>query len=206
MDNNENLYPIFSHSYIIVESFSIAIEEIGVDEGKQINTYASRCIHVRMNVSERKPLYKSPGEKGKRGFEDLECYQPALEVMAKIHTFSKPLPTDEKYDLFAQIQRASKGVTGNIAEAYGRYHYLESLRYDSIARSELCETLAHIINARVPGYIDQPNFDSLYKLIRQAEQGLNGFMAYVRRQRAGSKEFGDKRIGESQTDYEEENE
>lgn len=152
-------------------------------------------------MAEKNPLYVSPGEKGKRGFEDLECYQLALEVMAKIHAFSKTLPPDEKYDLYSQIRRSSKGVTGNIGEAYGRYHYLDSLRYYSIARGELNETLAHLINARVLGYIDQPAFDTLYKLIRQAEQALNGFMAYVRRQRAGSQEFGDKRIHEELADY-----
>lgn len=152
-------------------------------------------------MSEKNALYESPGDKGKRGFEDLECYQLALEVMAKIHAFSKTLPADEKFDLYAQIRRASKGVTGNIAEAYGRYHYLDSLRYYSIARGELNETLARLIDARVLEYISQSDFESLYELIRQAEQALNGFMSYVRRQRAGVQEYGDKRIGESQTDY-----
>lgn len=152
-------------------------------------------------MSERKVLYESPGEKGKRGFEDLEYYQLALDVMAKIHAFSKTLPSDEKYDLYAQIRRCSKGVTGNIAEAYGRYHYLDSLHYYSIARGELNETLARLIDARVLEYINQSDFESLYKLIRQAEQTLNGFMSYVRRQRAGTQEYGDKKIGESQTDY-----
>ena len=36
-------------------------------------------------MAERKALYVSPGEKGKHGFEDLECFQLALEVMAKVH-------------------------------------------------------------------------------------------------------------------------
>ncbi|HSL44556.1 MAG TPA: four helix bundle protein [Anaerolineales bacterium] len=152
-------------------------------------------------MSEKKPLYKSPGEKGKRGSEDLECYQLALEVMAKIHAFSKALLAEEKYDLYAQIRRSSKGVTANIAEAYGRYHYLDSLHYYSIARGELNETLAHLINARVLDYLNQPDIDLLYKLICQTEQGLNGFMAYIRRQRAGSQDYGDKRISESQIDY-----
>ena len=152
-------------------------------------------------MSEKKPLYDSPGEKGKRGFEDLECYQLALEVMAKIHAFSKTLPPDEKFDLYAQIPRASKGVTGNIAEAYGRYHYLDSLHYYSIARGELNETLARLIDARVLEYIDQSDFELLYKLIRQTEQALNGFMSYIRRQRAGAQDYGDKRIGEGQMDY-----
>ena len=153
-------------------------------------------------MSERKPLYQSPGQPGKRGFEDLECYQLALEVMAKIHAFSKTLPPDEKFDLYSQIRRSAKGVTGNIGEAYGRYHYLDSLHYYSIARGELNETLAHLIDAKVLNYIDQPAFESLYSLIRQAEQTLNGYMNYVRRQRAGSQEYGDKKIHEDQAQYE----
>lgn len=152
-------------------------------------------------MTEKKPLYESPGEKGKRGFEDLECYKLALEVMAQIHAFSKTLPADEKYDLYAQIRRSSKGVTGNIGEAYGRYHYLDSLRFYSIARGELNETLARLIDAKVLNYIKQPDFESLYKLIRQAEQALNGFITYVRRQRAGSQEYGDKAVHEDQASY-----
>jgi four helix bundle protein len=153
-------------------------------------------------MSEKKPIYQSPGEKGKRGFEDLECYQLALEVMARVHTFSKTLPPDEKYDLYAQIRRSSKNVTGNIAEAYGRYHYLDSLHYYSIARGELNETLSRLIEARVLEYINQSDFETLYKLIRQTEQTLNGYMAYIRRQRAGWQEYGDKKIREHQADYE----
>jgi four helix bundle protein len=146
-------------------------------------------------------LYQSPGEKGKRGFEDLECYQLALNAMVKIHEFSQTLPPNEKYDLSAQIRRSAKGVAGNIAEAYGRYHYLDSLHYYSIAHGELNETLSHLINARVLNYVDQPDFESLYTLIRQAEKALNGFMAYVRRQIAGASEFGDRAIREEPALY-----
>ena len=152
-------------------------------------------------MSEKMPLYESPGEKGRRGFEDLECYQLALEVMAKIHAFSKTLPADEKFDLYSQIRRASKNVTGNIAEAYGRYHYLDSLHYYSIARGELNETLSRLIEARVLEYIPENDFELIYKLIRQTEQILNGYMSYVRSKRAGSQEYGDKKVREDPADY-----
>ncbi|MDO8752835.1 MAG: four helix bundle protein, partial [Anaerolineales bacterium] len=110
-------------------------------------------------------------------------------------------PPDEKFDLYAQIRRSAKGITGNIGEGYGRYHYLDSLRFYSIARGELNETLVRLIDAKVLDYIKQPDFESLYKLIRQTEQALNGFMSYVRRQRAGSQEYGDKSIHEDQSSY-----
>jgi four helix bundle protein len=146
-------------------------------------------------------LYISPGQPGKRGFEDLECYKLALDIMVNVHAFSKTLPSDEKYDLYVQIRRSSKSATDNIGEGYGRYHYLDSLDYYSIARGELNETLAWLIDARVLGYIDQPTFEPLYKLIRQAEQALNGFMNYVRRQRAGVQEYGDKKVREDSVIY-----
>lgn len=152
-------------------------------------------------MSEKRALYLSPGEKGKSGFEDLEFYQLALEVMANVHEFAKSLPPEEKFDMFSQIRRSSKSVTANIAEGYGRYHYLDSLRAYSIARGELNETLAHLINARVLNYIEQKAFDELYQLIRKTEQLLNGYMAYVRRQRAGSQEFGEKAVREVGEDY-----
>lgn len=152
-------------------------------------------------MTEKKALYLSPGEKGKSGFEDLEFYQLALEVMAKAHEFAKTLPPEEKFDILSQIRRSSKSVTANIAEGYGRYHYLDSLRAYSIARGELNETLAHLINARVLNYIEQKFFDELYQLIRKTEQLLNGYMAYVRRQRAGSQEFGEKVAREAGEGY-----
>ena len=152
-------------------------------------------------MTERKPLYTSPGEPGKRGFEDLDCYKLALEVMVNVHAFSKTLPPDEKFDLYAQIRRSAKGITGNIGEGYGRYHYLDSLRFYSIARGELNETLARLIDAKVLGYINQLEFESLYKLIRQTEQALNGFMSYVRRQRTGSQEYSNESIHEGEASY-----
>ena len=173
-----------------------------MDGGRsQVDRYTSKQVDKERALSEKKILYDSPGERGKRGFEDLECYQLSLEVMAKIHAFSKTLPSDEKYDLYAQIRRCSKNWIGNIAEAYGRYHYLDSLHYYSIARGELNETLSRLIEARVLEYIPQSEFELLYKLIRQAEQTLNGYMNYVRRQRAGSQEYGDKKVHEDQADY-----
>jgi four helix bundle protein len=125
-------------------------------------------------MAERIQLYISPGAPGKRGFEDLDCYKLTLEVMVAVHAIAKALPSEEKYDLVSQIRRSSKSVTANIAEGYGRYHYLDSLRCYAIARGELNETLAHLINAHALGYVGQETFAPLYKLIRETEQALNG--------------------------------
>jgi len=149
----------------------------------------------------RRAQYDSPGEPGKSGFEDLECFKLALDLVVNAHEFARRLPADEKYDTVRQVRRSSKSVTANIAEGYGRYHYLDSLKFYSNARGSLNETLGHFINGCVLEYIDQAYFAQLYDLTRRAEKALNGFMSYVRRQRAGHELYGDRAAREEPTEY-----
>ena len=67
--------------------------------------------------------------------------------MVECHRVANVLPAREKYDLVSQIRRSSKSVMANIAEGYGRYHYLDSLRFYYIARGSLEETISHLITA-----------------------------------------------------------
>jgi four helix bundle protein len=55
-------------------------------------------------------------EKGQRGFEDLECYQLALQVLREAYTVAKLLPPEEKFNLSDQMRRAATSVALNIAE------------------------------------------------------------------------------------------
>lgn len=45
----------------------------------------------------------------------------------------------EKYELVSQMRRASRSVTHNIAEGYGRFHYQENIRFCRISRGSLHE-------------------------------------------------------------------
>ena len=133
-------------------------------------------------------------ERGQRGFEDLECYQLALQVLREAYRVVKKLPPEERYNLAHQMRKAAISVVLNIAEGYGRYHYLDSLRFYYIARGSLDETINHTITAHDLGYIDAARFRELYELGRETERALNGYINYVRRQKAGSETYGDKYI------------
>lgn len=51
--------------------------------------------------------YQSPGQTRQRGFEDLDCFKLALDVLVNAHELAKCLPTEEKYDLAVQIRRSA---------------------------------------------------------------------------------------------------
>jgi four helix bundle protein len=145
--------------------------------------------------------FNSPSLPGKGGFEDLECYKLTLDIIVNAYEMARHLPQEEKYDLANQVRRSSKSIAANIAEGYGRFHYLESLRSYYIARGELNETLAHFTNALILGYIQQQYYDRVHELVRKAESTLNGFIAYVRKQQQGQHEFGEHSVHESMVNY-----
>jgi len=149
-----------------------------------------------------KANHQPTGETGKSGFEDLQCYKLSLDVMLNAHKVASNFPSEEKYDLIQQLRRASKAISANIAEGYGRYHYLDTLRFYSIARGTLNETLSHLIVAKTLGYIKEDYYSEFSELIRETERTLNGLMQYVRKKRRGDDLSDGRVIREEQIDYE----
>jgi four helix bundle protein len=139
-------------------------------------------------------------ENEQRGFEDLECYQLALRVFKQAYQIAKALPPEEKFNLADQLRRAATSVLLNIAEGYGRYHYLDCLRFYYFARGSLSEVLSGFIACDASGYTigDLPG---QRELCHSAMRSLNGYIRYIRNQRQGIQEYGDKVIREENAIY-----
>lgn len=56
-----------------------------------------------------------------RSFEDLECWKTCTELRRYDSKLIKKFPKNEQYELTSQMKRASRSVTHNIAEGYGRF-------------------------------------------------------------------------------------
>ncbi len=70
-------------------------------------------------------------------FEDLDCLKLAAELRRAISSRAKNFPKDERYLLTDQLKRASRSVTANIAEGYGRYHYQEYIQPGKLPASKI---------------------------------------------------------------------
>lgn len=139
-------------------------------------------------------------ERGQRGFEDLECYQLALQVLKEAYRVAGRLPSEEKFNLAHQMRKAAVSVVLNIAEGYGRYHYLDSLRFYYIARGSLNETLSGFITCNEVGYTSG-ELPHQRELCHSALRSLNGYIRYVRRQQQGRQEYGDHLVREERPLY-----
>src|SRR5438045_5873091 len=95
-----------------------------------------------MNTVERAPV---------RTFEDLECWKQCRTLRLFVAKSVIPvLPKGECYRLGDQLLRAAHSTTANIAEGYGRFHYLDNAKFCSNARGSCWEVLDNLIT----GYVE----------------------------------------------------
>ncbi len=122
-------------------------------------------------------------ETSQSGFETLEVWKKARIFRVNIIGLCKSIPQEEKYRLIDQIKRLSRSVTANIAEGYGRFHYLDNIKFCGDARGSLNETFDHLTVAFDEKYINE---ETLFQLRQQFEtvlKLLNGYIAYLKKQK-----------------------
>lgn len=77
--------------------------------------------------------------------------------------------------------RSSRFIASNIAEGYGRYHFQENIQFCRQARGSLTELLNDLITAYEENYIDQKQFNSVRKDVKNCHMLLNGYISYLKR-------------------------
>ncbi len=55
-----------------------------------------------------------------RSFEDLEVFQRAYRLSLEVHRASLTFPKIEQLALGDQVRRASKSISANVAEGFGK--------------------------------------------------------------------------------------
>lgn len=116
-------------------------------------------------------------------FENLICWQKAYELKKSLKKDLFPhLPPSEKFDLKSQILRAARSSTANIAEGWGRFHYLDSNRFYYNSRGSLAELLDHVLEAKDENYLSDELYKDLRIQILEAIKVLNGFIFYLKRE------------------------
>ncbi len=117
------------------------------------------------------------------GFETLEVWKQARVFRIMIIDLCKQIPPEEKYRLTDQIKRSSRSVTANIAEGYGRFHYLDNIKFCRDARGSLNETLDHLTVAFDEGYIINSKMIELKQQFEKVLKLLNGYIGYLKKQK-----------------------
>ena len=117
-----------------------------------------------------------------KSFENLEVWQIGRDLVTKVYTLTASLPQSEAFGLIDQIKRAALSVPANIAEGFGRYHYMDKARFYLNARGSLYELKSHLLIAQDLSYLkeSQPVYDVL-TLVDNLSVKLNNLIATTRK-------------------------
>jgi len=117
-----------------------------------------------------------------RTFEDLECWKACRILRIFVaRSLCKALPKDERYRLGDQLIRAARSTTANIAEGYGRFHYLDNAKFCSNARGSAWEVLDRVITPEDEGLAPSEITSEARAQVKKSVALLNGYIAYLRR-------------------------
>ena len=114
-------------------------------------------------------------------FESLEAWKEARVLRNQMSVLCKKMPSEEKFRLIDQLYRASRSITANIAEGFGRFHHQENIQFCRQARGSLLEVLDHLTCSLDEKYITQTQFDEFREQIFKVKRILNGYIAYLKR-------------------------
>ena len=90
-------------------------------------------------------------------------------------------PKNDQFRLVDQMVRASRSVTANIAEGYGRYYYQENIQFCRQARGSLYELLDHFTVALDEEYISRKTFEEFQAEVFDLVKLLNGYIKYLQK-------------------------
>ena len=114
-----------------------------------------------------------------KGFQELKVWQEGRKIRQFSSSIAHDLPDSEKYSLANQILRASRSITNNIAEGYGRFHFQENAQFCRQSRGSVHELLDHFIIAYEEKYINEELFLVGQNLIKNYLPLLNGYIKYL---------------------------
>jgi len=114
--------------------------------------------------------------------EDLEIYHLAKAISSAAWEIYGTIPSEHKYKLGQQFLSAADSVGANICEGYGRYHYLDAVRFYYYSRGSLFETKWWISSLEERKLISPEKAIELIKNIKNLGVKLNNFITQIKKQ------------------------
>jgi four helix bundle protein len=104
-----------------------------------------------------------------------------MEVAERVFVLTDKLPRKEDYGFTSQIRRAALSISANIAEAFGRNHSLDKIRFYYVARGSVTETRSHVEYGRRVGYLVASDAAALRERLNQVHAEINRVISSLRK-------------------------
>jgi four helix bundle protein len=114
--------------------------------------------------------------------EDLQVYQMLVDLHIEISDLSLNWPSFEKFELAAQVRRASNSAPANLAEKHSDRHVRNKIEGVNRSRTEALEVVHHLYVAQRKKYITEEVYQHYKERYQRCVRMLNGLERTLERQ------------------------
>lgn len=129
-------------------------------------------------------------------YRQLDVWQRAMELVEAVYGMTKLLPSEERYGLTSQVQRAAVSVPANIAEGWGRNSRKEYMHHLSRAKGSLMELETLLIVVMRLGFVSKEQGRRAWELSQEVGKMLTALMASLRNGKGSSETSETENAGE----------
>ena len=116
-----------------------------------------------------------------RNFRNLEIWSRGIELVKEIYKLTSKFPSNEKFGLISQMQRASVSIPSNIAEGCSRNSDVEFKRFLEIAIGSSFELETQIIIANELNLINPTETKETIIIINTLQKQINALITKIKR-------------------------
>ena len=100
-------------------------------------------------------------------------WQKGIRLVKQIYLITQHFPSEERFELVAQMRRAAVSIPSNLAEGQARHTRGEFVQFVSHAEGSNAELHTQLIIAVEPGYCTKEQARAAFELIAELKKMLN---------------------------------
>jgi four helix bundle protein len=107
------------------------------------------------------------------GFRKLQVWQMARDLVIEIYSLTRTFPSEEKFGLVVQINRAAISVVSNLAEGSGRASRKDQAHFTQISYGSLMELACQLEISKELDFINMNSWNSMNEKIKNVAEKLS---------------------------------
>lgn len=119
-----------------------------------------------------------------KDYSDLDIWQDGIRFVTAVYQATKQFPSDERFGLTSQIQRAAVSIPSNIAEGYAQRSDPTLARFLRIAIGSAAEVDTQLLIAQQLQYISLEQMRDLREQVQSLRRRIRAFLATIEKARA----------------------
>jgi len=112
-------------------------------------------------------------------YKKLDVWRISMKTVKEVYLLTKSYPTEEKYGLVSQTNRAAVSIPSNIAEGLGRNYRKDCIQFLHVSRGSAYELETLLCIALMTNIIDDQKYEEISMILERNIQLISGFINYL---------------------------